>query len=197
MSKEFKHTLETKMKISDAKRGQKHSEATKGKIATALIGNQNGKGYRHTKEAKQKISNAMKGHSGAWLGKHFSKEHKEKLSVANTGKNHYNYGRRQSNDTKCKIRNSMLKLKDFKGNKGSVRHQRFVAKISQQLKGRGHSVEVEKAVKLGQNHWRIIDILVDQDICYELGACDKDKIKELKEHGFSVIHLTYNTLEEI
>ena len=54
-------------------------------------------------------------------------------------------------------------------------------------------VEIEKAIKVN-HHWRIIDILVDGKICYEIGFCKSDKINELNNNGFSVVHLPYQEL---
>ncbi len=47
-----------KKKISNFRKGKKHSKSTKEKMSKAQIGNQKGKGYRHTKEAIEKIRKA-------------------------------------------------------------------------------------------------------------------------------------------
>lgn len=39
------------------------------------------KGHKHSDEIKAKISKANTGKPGAWLGKHLSEEHKEKLRI--------------------------------------------------------------------------------------------------------------------
>lgn len=57
------------------------------------------KGQKHSKKTKNKMSLAKKGSKGYWTGKKFSKEYKEKLSIAHTnkpmlktrGKNHWNW----------------------------------------------------------------------------------------------------------
>ena len=59
---------ETKRKMSEAKKGEKHplygkplSEETKRKMSEALKGNKNMLGKHHTEETKQKMRNSLKG----------------------------------------------------------------------------------------------------------------------------------------
>jgi hypothetical protein len=63
----YKHSEETKRKISEAQIGRKHSEETKRKISEAQIGR------KHSKETRRKLSEAQK-------GKKHSEETRRKLS---------------------------------------------------------------------------------------------------------------------
>lgn len=76
-------TLETRAKISDAKKGSHHSTETKAKMSAAK------KGKHHTEEHRKKIGESMKGKrlseetrkrlSEAHKGKHLSEEHRKKI----------------------------------------------------------------------------------------------------------------------
>ena len=61
------------------KKGYKHSDEAKAKIAAAMKGNQHTKGYKHSEDTKSKIANALK-------GKKLSEERKAKISAARKGK---------------------------------------------------------------------------------------------------------------
>jgi len=87
-----KSTEETKRKISEATRGEKNgnygnhlSNEAKERISKANKGNQNRKGKHHTEETKRKIGLKNKGKT-SFLGKHHSKESKEKIGLKNKGK---------------------------------------------------------------------------------------------------------------
>jgi len=55
--KGFKHTEESKKKISDANKGRKRTEETKRKISESHKGHQAwSKGYKHTEETRKKMS---------------------------------------------------------------------------------------------------------------------------------------------
>jgi hypothetical protein len=80
---------ETKKKISESKKGKKHSEerrkinseAHKGQIAW----NKGKKGFKHSEETKQKMSESRKGHL-------VSEETKTKISNSKRGKHWFNNG---------------------------------------------------------------------------------------------------------
>lgn len=59
-------------------KGYKHSNETKRKMSISRIGNKNALGYNHSNEAKEKISQFMK-------NRKVSKETKQKLSIALKG----------------------------------------------------------------------------------------------------------------
>ena len=111
--------------------------------------------------------------SKAHIGKHFSEETKRKMSEA-------------------KLNNPELK-----GNSGSLRHQKYVLQTASILKQQYKNVETEKPIRLSTHHRRIIDILVDGQICYEIGQCPNIKIQELEQNGFAVVHLPYSVFSNI
>ncbi len=102
----FKHTEETKRKMSKAQKGKVqahtigntygkgnsfyHTEEAKRKISKAAMGNQRTLGYKHTEESKRKMSenNAMKRPevraklSKTCMGRRLSKEIRKKISVS-------------------------------------------------------------------------------------------------------------------
>ena len=76
----FKHSDETKKKISESCKGKTLSEETKQKIGEANKGENNYfYGKHHTEETKKKMSESHK-------GKTLSEEHKKKIGEANKGK---------------------------------------------------------------------------------------------------------------
>lgn len=97
------HTNETKQKMSlnnhwrDSKRigklnpmfGKKHSAEVKKKISEKNVGNRPRLGAVLTEETRNKISEALKGRPGINLGKKWSAETKEKMSLAKRGKVSY------------------------------------------------------------------------------------------------------------
>lgn len=88
----FKHSIETKQKISESK--QKMSDETKKKISE-----NNGrywKGKARSEETKKKISEANK-------GKTLSEEAKKKMSEARKGEKHSMFGKHHSKNTKIEI----------------------------------------------------------------------------------------------
>ena len=66
-----------------ALKGFKHSEETKRKLSKFR------QGKSQTVETKRKISESLKGHHGYWKGKQFSEEHKRKLSESRKGDKHW------------------------------------------------------------------------------------------------------------
>jgi len=111
------HSEETKIKMSDAQKGEKnhnygktHSEEQKRKLSEAM------KGKTHSEEHKRNISEAQKGRthseetkrklSEAHKGKTLSDETKRKLSEVNKGENHHMYGKTHSEETRKKMSES-------------------------------------------------------------------------------------------
>lgn len=84
----YKHTEESKQKISKASTGRRHTTGTKLKI---IMGN---KGKKRSEETCNKISKINK-------GKVYSDEYKAKMSAACKGKN---LGKKRSEETKAKLR---------------------------------------------------------------------------------------------
>ena len=75
----FKHSEETKRKVSAAIRGRVHSEETKKKIAEAMMGNKYSLGYKHSPESVLRSSSSH-------IGKKRSAETRRRISEANSGK---------------------------------------------------------------------------------------------------------------
>jgi hypothetical protein len=106
--KGFKHSEETKRKISEAKIGntncigRKLSKAHKQKISEANKGNTYGLGYKHTPEAILKIGLAHKG-KNTTLGYKHTPETKLKMSLAKKGKPNSKKGIPLSEETKLKM----------------------------------------------------------------------------------------------
>jgi len=129
----FKHSLETKQKLSDiarnrsseinnkisnANKGKKASEETRQKMSNSRLGKNNpifGKG--HTKEAREKMSKNQKrlfGKDNHFFNKHHSEEAKRKNSEAHKGKNNYWFGKHHSEETKRKMSESAKRRKTTK-----------------------------------------------------------------------------------
>ena len=92
----YKHSEETKRKISEANKGKKRSEETKHKLSESMKENTNTKGkhWKHSEETKRKVSEAMKGNKKPPR----SEEHKKKLSEALKGKHHSEEARRKNSE---------------------------------------------------------------------------------------------------
>ena len=75
----WKHTKESKMKMSNVHKGKKHSEEHKRKIGESHKGITTWKGKHHTDETKKRISESNKGH-------YISEETRRKQSEAMKGK---------------------------------------------------------------------------------------------------------------
>jgi len=199
-----KHSEESKLKLSEAHKGQipwmkgkTHSAKTRNAISERLKGNINALGYKHTEESKnkmvgrivsketrQKISELHKGIS-------LSEEHKRKIAESNHEERPWRRGIPCSDEHKQKLREAMLNLDDFKGYKGTRKHRALVSDVAEKLTNKNDSVKIEQTIKIN-GHRRVIDILVNDSICYEIGSCKKDKVAELMDGGYQVIHLPYS-----
>jgi hypothetical protein len=111
----FIHSEETKIKLSEAHKGEKNhnygknfSEEHRRKISEAH------KGRTHSEESRRNMSEAHK-------GKTFSEEHKRKISEVKKGENHYLYGKTHSEETKIKM------SKTRKGKTFSEEHKRKIS----------------------------------------------------------------------
>lgn len=121
----FKNSNGYNMTIGgDSTLGWKPSEETKRKISEANKGKLKGKnnpqygktgelstwwGRKHTKEEKQKIGDGNR-------EKTLSQETKDKISIANSGKNNGNYGKKFSKETRKKMSESRKKYWENKKN---------------------------------------------------------------------------------
>ena len=111
----FKHSEETKLKMSTNRRGtenpfygKKHSQEQKNKWRETRLGHsQRGSGWNHTDESKQKISEAASKRTGD-KNPFFGKKHKpetveamkQKLSLLMSGENNPFFGKKHSEQTK-------------------------------------------------------------------------------------------------
>jgi len=78
-SKSFRQCTFYKNKHSIAMKGYKHSDESKDKISNSLRGNQNNKGKKRSEETKNKIRNAVKGNQN-WKNKKHTLESRKKIS---------------------------------------------------------------------------------------------------------------------
>jgi hypothetical protein len=109
------HSEETKIKMSEARKGEKnhnygkiHSEEHKRKLSEAH------NGRTHSEENRKNMSEAQK-------GKIRSEETKIKMSEAKKGENHYLYGKTHSEETKIKMSETR------KGKTHSEEHKRKIS----------------------------------------------------------------------
>ena len=99
-----RHSVETRQKLSEAKRGKnnpffgKHRSAeTRKKIAESL------KGKHLSAETRRKLSEALSGENHPMYGKRRSAETCQKLSEALSGKNNPLFGKHHSEETRLKM----------------------------------------------------------------------------------------------
>ncbi len=133
----YKHTEETKKKISIANGGKKsiwygkkHSEESKRKMSESH------KGIKPSDETKRKLSKAFKGEKNHFYGKHHSEKMKRKMSELQSGEKHPFYGRHHSDETKRK----MSETKKGKNHPMYGKHlsEEHSGKISEGLKGKNN-----------------------------------------------------------
>jgi group I intron endonuclease len=118
-------SAETKQKMSEARKGKKHSKESKEKMSIAQ------KGKIITAETKQKMSIAKK-------DKKLSEQHAQKISGALKGKPAHNKGQPRSMEVKNKISETMKDIvfsEDHKQN------------LSDALKGKKHSEESKQKMR--------------------------------------------------
>ena len=156
-------TKETKRKISEAIKGEKHymygkqlSDETKRKISEAEKGEKNPfYGKHHSDETKRKLSESKKGkycgEKNPFYDKKHSKETKRKISDANKGKQH-------SKETKRKISEAIKGEKNpfygkgytILGEKnpfyGKHHSDETKRKLSESKKGKHHSEETKRKI---------------------------------------------------
>ena len=133
-SKGISHSLESRKRISEAKKGKKLSLDHRRKLSKAQKGDKNGFfGKTHTPETRRKLSEARKGKRGV----PHSVESRQKISEAKKGKT-------RSAATRKKISETLT------GRKGAPHTPESRRKISDAKKGRTHSSETRR--KISQNH---------------------------------------------
>lgn len=182
-------------RLNTGKKGKKRSKETREKMRQSCLG------HIVSEETRTKIREGN-------LGKKVSTETKRKLSVS--GKAYFQtpegienkkkrrkrlLGSKQSAETIEKKRKAILNLSDFKGFRGSLKHQKLVSEIATKMNNGQNIVEIEKAIKFPSGKWKIIDVLINNKICLEIGRCEEEKIMELKENGFEVVNFPYSYFE--
>jgi len=106
----FKHLLETKARMSEARKGKTHSEETKAKLSGAALGR---------KLSEETIAKMSEAHTG----KIRSEETKSKISEAMRGKKNPLFGKTPTEETKTKIREAngiAIEVFDMKTEETSV-----------------------------------------------------------------------------
>lgn len=206
------HTEESRLKISLHRKGQRSSIRTEFKSGqnpwnTGLTRATDTRidniarmklGHFRSEKTKEKCSLSNKGHhyspktefkqniNHPYWGKHFSEEHRRNIGEGNRGK-------LTSNEVRAKIRNAILNLPNFKGNKGSTKHQDAVKDVASWFQNDGHKIDIEKTLHVNGHH-RIIDILLNNNLCIEVGSCDSTKMNELASNNFVTIQVPYEFL---
>jgi hypothetical protein len=109
-------------------------------------------GGNHSKECKEKISIALKGRipwnkNKTGLQKH-SEETKMKMSAANSGENHPNYGKTPSDETKMKM--SAAQSGENNPNYGKTPSDETKMKLSAALTGKPRSDETKMKISAAQ-----------------------------------------------
>lgn len=117
----YKHSDESKEKMSRSNADRKHSNQTKRKMSESA------KGKTRSEETRKRMSEAKK-------GKSHSEEHRRKNSKAKTGANHPNYGKPRSDETKKKVSDALKGNKNGKYNLGKKRSEESKIKMSEAKK---------------------------------------------------------------
>lgn len=163
------------------------------------------RGKRLSKEHKKKLSQSHKSPRPWRRGISPSEETRHKISEANKGQIPWNKGRtyeemlgiNKAQGYKKKISKTTHRLfieGKTNGYRGSVYHQYLVNTVASWLDNGKNKVEIEKAVPNGST-WRLIDILVNDKVCFEIGDCRREKIQDITQNGFTVVHLPYSCFE--
>ena len=186
---------ETRTKISNSKKGIKQPKGFGQKISDVLNNeyeNGQGRGFKkgnvpHNKGKKcPKISESLKlrfqrfgnGKNGIPRSEETRRKIRKTLQ-----------GHSVTKETRQKISESHI-TSPRQGHRGTKRHREFVERVAKLYSG-SSVVDVEKPVRVLNNHWRIIDVLVDGVTCVEVGTLDNCKIEDLLDAGFSVLHYPY------
>jgi len=126
----WKHSEETKKKMSEARKGKSPSEEHKKKISESL------KGRKVPKETLTKVSKSISGDKNHFYGKHHTDETKARMSKSHTGK-------KLSNEHKRKLSESS------KGNKSMTgRHHSEETKKKMSIARKGKKLSEEHKRKI-------------------------------------------------
>lgn len=167
----FKHSEETKRKISITSKGRKHSKETIKKMSEIKNGSKNPMyGKHHSEEHKRKIGLKSIGRK-PMLGKKHSEETKEKMSKSNT---RYWSGKQFSKDHKRKLSDSHKGKQSGEKNPGWQGGKSFEP----------YSLDWTKTLKLAIRQR-------DKFTCQKCGITEEEHIKKFRE-VLSVNHIDFN-----
>jgi hypothetical protein len=103
IEKHIHFSEDSKTKMSLSHKGFKHTEETKKKLSLLLKGRPSSlKGTKRSKEFRRKVSLAKIGNKNPFFGKHHTEESKKKISLVGIG-NKYSLGRYPSEETRKKL----------------------------------------------------------------------------------------------
>jgi len=134
----YKHSEETKRKLSEAKKGKTHTEETKKKISKIH------KGKTISNETKIKISESMKGENNPFYGKKHTPENIIKISESMKGENHPQYGKTISEEHKLKL---------SKVHKGKTLSEETKRKISEASRNVSKEARKKRSEKMRGRKW--------------------------------------------
>jgi hypothetical protein len=146
----FKHTEETRGKMSQKAKGRRFTEEHKRNIGKSSLGRKSFLGHKHSEITKEKIRLSRVGKIPPMLGRHLSSETKKKISVAHKGKSTFS-GKHHSEETKIKL--SKAKFMSY------LNHPEYKEKLRLANLGKHHSEESRHKMSIAHsgdksNLWR-------------------------------------------
>lgn len=139
-------------------------------------------GYVPSEEQKKAISDRMKGKNNPMFGKNFSEEHRRKISQVG-------FGRKQSEETKQKRRESMSKiLHPMLGKRGEL-SPNWGRKATKEQR---ENISKGKKGKSSTNRKKVIDILTNKIYAYSGDALLDLGLSTTEGHLRSMLKGTYN-----
>jgi hypothetical protein len=109
------HSPESRQKQREMMTRREVSEVTRERLSEALKGNKNCLGRIHTEETKQKIAEARKAQAPPTLGKKMSEDTKEKIRQSNLGKTRSEETKRKQSEAKKGVKRGPYKKRDKNG----------------------------------------------------------------------------------
>lgn len=132
-------SVDTKKKISESQMGRTHSDEVKQRISVSNKGKRIG--HKHTEQSIEKIKNSRKNQVIS-----HSEHTRKKMSDAQKGDNHYNFGK--SLDAEWKLKISEAKT-------GSVHTEETKKKISESKTGSVHTEETKKKMSTSRIKYKV------------------------------------------
>jgi len=192
------------------KKGSKHSDETKKKISEILRKmHKDGElsatfkdGHIVSKETRDKIAKSNTRKIGYWNNKTFSDEHKNKLSLALTGRKKTKK-HRENISQGLKGKKKPIRSEEHRRNMAiakygipneSKKHIELKEKVIKFLKGCGFNIEVEKWITVNNNRYRI-DVYATSGLdtlLVECGGCPTEKLIKLKKRYANILYLPYS-----